>query len=342
MPELRKDPVVGRWVIIATERARRPGNFVDSFDKFLEVNGENCPFCQNHEIPIYVASKNGSHPSATGDVRVVPVTNSFLNTKGKFVRQSSILYDVINGFGMHELVIETPDHVANMADLPEDQIRLVLETYVARMNEFEKNPSVQYVLAYKNYGERVGNQRVGHSRSHIIGLPVNPLRVKEKLTGAKDYFDRKGACIYCDLLRQELNFKKRIIAETDHFVALTPFAARFLFEVWILPKKHSCDYAKGVVGFEADLAKILKILLMKVKVGLDERAYTFVVQTAPFRRKKAYSQKWETIEHDFHWHIEIIPQLTRVAGFEKGTGFYICSIPPESMAEYLREVEISH
>ena len=131
-----------------------------------------------------------------------------------------------------------------------------------------------------------------------------------------------------------------MIVENDHFIAITPFAARFLFEVWIIPKKHSCDFAKGILGIEKDLAAILKDMLTRVKVGLNDPAYNYVIHTAPFRREEELKKQYKTIVEDYHWHIELMPRLTRVAGFEKGTGFYICAVPPEKMAEFLREVQI--
>ncbi|OGX26433.1 MAG: hypothetical protein A2787_05450 [Omnitrophica WOR_2 bacterium RIFCSPHIGHO2_01_FULL_48_9] len=337
MPELRKDPVVGRWVIIATERARRPGNIVDSSENTFNGGGSHCPFCHNKEKVIYTA-KNDKHPDWS--VLVVPSGAPTLKPQSHSSRTGHGLYDVINGYGAHEVIIETPEHIANMADLDVEQIQQVLNTYVVRINDLKKDPNLQYALSYKNHGWGAGGRRIGHSRSQIVATPVNPLRVKEKLIGAKKYFDYHERCVYCDLINQEKEFKKRIIFETEHFIAMTPFAARFLFEIWVLPKKHDCDFSEGVVGFEEDLARILKDLLLKIKIGLNDPAYNYVIHSAPFRREHDKKLQWKTIHEDYHWHMEIMPRLTRVAGFEKGTGFYICPVPPENMAEFLREVEI--
>lgn len=334
MPELRKDPVIGRWVIVATERARRPGNIIDSQENiFGEV--ESCPFCNNQDQEIY-AIKDGN---GAWKVRVVPNGTPILRIEEKFKRRGHGLYDLVNGFGAHEVVIETPQHVANMADLDVAQITLVIQTYVARFKDLEKNAKFQYPIAYKSYGWSAGSRRIGHARSQIIVSPVNPSHVKEKLRGSKRYFDYHERCLYCDLIRQELEAKSRIVLETEHFLALTPFAPRFTFEIWIFPKKHNCDFAKGVVGQEEDLAKVLKEVLLRLKIGIGDPAYNYVIQTAPFRHRKK-GGRWRTIEEDYHWHIEVMPRLTMSAGFEKGSGFYICSIPPEHTAEFLREVNI--
>ena len=339
MPELRKDPIVGRWVIIATQRARRPGNFIDPYKYLWKAEKKNCPHCELKEKPLLVMTHKKRGFSSSWDVCVVPSRNPFLETDNNFQRAQQGLYEVIDGFGTHEVIIETPQHTANMADLEVKQISLVLKTYVLRINELKKNKEVQFVLVYKNYGWTAGGHITGHTRSHIIATPVNPLRVREKLRGAKEYFDREHRCIYCDLIRQELEEKTRIVAQTEHFLALTPFAARFLFEVWVFPKKHDCDFSRGIEGCEEELASLMKILFQKFKNGLQDPPYNFIIQTAPFRQPHPDPRRWETVEKDFHWHIELMPRLTQVAGFEKGTGFYICSIPPEHMAEYLREIK---
>jgi len=342
MPELRKDPVIGRWVIIASERARRPGNFVDRADGEVEKEDRGCLLCNNQREAIYTAkhvSFDGAS-SSSGDVRVISSDDDASPPREEFSRTKKGLYDVIDGVGKHEIVIETPEHIANMADLDREQIRLVFEAYVQRIRDLEDNTQFQYVLAYKNYGLSDRDHVMGHARSYIVATPVRPLRVKEKLLGAKEYFDVNKSCVYCDLIDQEIKARERIVYETEHFIAVIPFAARFLFETWILPKSHHSDFHRGVKGSEADLAQMMKVILRKLQQGLDNPAYSFVIQTAPFRQASLYTKKWETIEQDYHWHIELMPRLTRFAGFEKGTGFYICAIPPESMAEYLRGVEI--
>ncbi|MBL8014374.1 MAG: galactose-1-phosphate uridylyltransferase, partial [Candidatus Omnitrophica bacterium] len=170
--------------------------------------------------------------------------------------------------------------------------------------------------------------------------PVNPIRVKDKIAGAKKYYEYHDRCLFCDLIRQEKASGQRVVVETDHFLAITPFASRFPFEIWVLPKIHACDFAQSLAGYERDLAKMMKEVLRRIKVGMEDPAYNYVVQTAPFCLENAGGTKYRTIEQDYHWHLEILPHISRVAGFEKGTGFYICSIPPETTAKFLREVKI--
>jgi UDPglucose--hexose-1-phosphate uridylyltransferase len=333
MPELRKDPIVGRWVIISSARARRPGNFVDTSDREIEEEPSECVYCHPPQGAIAT-----SVPSEK--VAVVPFFDPPAAEPLEFHRTKHGLYEVINGPGAHEVVIETPEHLANMADLDVHQIQLIFEVYADRVKVREADQPLQYILVYKNYGPTAGSRKIGHTRSHIVATPVRPQRVKEKLIGVKRYYEQHQRCVYCDLVLEELKIKERMICETEHFIAFIPFAARFLFEVCIYPKSHHCDFHVGLKGKGQDLAVMMKTVLQKIQMGLDDPAYNFVIQTAPFRGRSNDFHKWETIEQDYHWHIELTPRLTRIAGFEKGTGFYICAVPPENMAEFLRTVEI--
>ncbi len=341
MPELRKDPVIGRWVIIATERARRPDYFNgESHEPVVE---KSCPFCEGLEEQtpkeIYALRPRGTAPNSPGwDLRVVPSIAPFLKVEGELDRQGKGLYDIMSGIGAHEIIIETNKHIANIADLTLDQITKVLKCYTDRILDLEKDERFKYVLAFKNYGGAAGGSKIRHARSQLIATPVNPKRVKEELAGARRYFDHHERCVFCDLIRQELEQKSRLILDLDGFVAVSPFAARFPFETWILPKKHSPDFTSQDSKSLENLAKMMKIVLLKLKKGLNDPSYNYIIHTAPFRRKKV--GYWKTIEHDYHWHIEIMPRLTRIAGFEWGTGFYICPIAPEEAAKFLREVEV--
>jgi len=341
MPELRKDPVIGRWVIIATERAKRPDQFgVSSEEGPAEAV---CPFCEGRESntppEIHALRPGSGAPNSPGwELRVVPSIAPFLRIEGDLDRRGKGLYDLMNGIGAHEIVIETNQHIMNMADLPEGQIEKVITAYIDRIKDLDKDRRFKYVLVFKNHGWAAGGGRIKHSKSQLIATPVTPKRVKEELIGARQYYEYHERCVFCDLIKQELETKDRVILEIDGFVAIAPFAARFPFETWIMPKKHSCDFTALEKEPRLDLARILKKVLMKLKKGLNDPPYNYILHTAPFRRQKA--GHWKSIDYDYHWHIEITPRLTRVAGFEWGTGFYICPLSPESAAKFLREVEV--
>lgn len=342
MPELRRDPIIGRWVIIATDRAKRPDQFSGSSQE-NPTPDKPCPFCEGNESQtppeIYALRSRRNQPNGPGwDLRIVPSIAPFLRIEGEIERRGKGLYDLMNGIGAHEVILETSQHIANMADLSDDQISKVIGAYIDRISDLEKDKRFKYVLVFKNYGWTAGAGRIQHARSQLIATPVNPKRVKEELAGAKRYYDYHERCIFCDLIKQELASKDRLILDIDGFIAVTPFAARFPFEVWILPKKHSCDFTSLDMTQRLDLGRIIKKTLSKLKKGLNDPPYNYIFHTAPFRREKA--GYWKSIDYDYHWHIEIMPRLTRVAGFEWGTGFYICPLPPEDAAKFLREVEV--
>ena len=337
MPELRKDPVIGRWIIISTERAKRPQDF--KHEKPAAEEGE-CPFCQgkeDHTPPeIFAIRDKSSQPNNPGwEVRVVPSISPYLKLDNELWRKGIGLYDLIGGVGSHEVIIETPQHIANMADLPEEQISKVFTAYIERIKVLEQDERLKYVLIFKNYGWKAGGGKINHSRSRIMATPVVLKRVKEELAGARRYFEYHDRCIFCDIVKQELADKKRVIMEEDGIVAVAPFAPRFPFEVWILPKQHNPDFYKITAVEQSALARVLKEMLLRLKKLLNDPPYNYVIHSAPFRReRRGY---WTTINEDYHWHIEIIPRLTQVAGFEWGTGFYICPTPPEEAAKFLRK-----
>jgi UDPglucose--hexose-1-phosphate uridylyltransferase len=322
MSQLRKDPLVGRWTIIATERARRPAAFVDP--QSTTTDQEQCPYCQDAASPDVYESHG---------VKVFNSDSPILDDSKPFELCGHGLYDVGHSYGGHEIVLETPLHIANMADLPTEQIKAVIQTYALRMQTHRKAPSIEYILAYKNYGVAAGSRDIGHSRSQIMAVPVLPMRVKDKTRGAKQYFDDHASCLFCAMVSQELKNKERVVAENEHFVVITPFASRFPFETLILPKNHHGDFADGVAGHEESLAAMMKDILLRFKIGLNDPAYNYMIQTSPVKDPFSFKES-------YHWHIEVMPRLTRVAGFERGTGFYICPIPPEMSAAFLREVDV--
>jgi len=338
MPELRKDPVVGRWVIVATERAARPKDFKHPAPAEQKV-GE-CPFCRGKEEHTYeelYALRDDGNPS-NWRVKVVRNKTPFLAPSGELWRKGKGLYDLINAVGAHEIVVETPEHIGSMADLDRDQIERVIYTYVQRIKQYKEDKHLKYMMIFKNSGWEAGGGRVLHTRSQVIGTPVNMKRVKEELENAKRYFDYHDRCLFCDVIRQERELNERVVSENKDMIAICPFASRFPYEVWIFPKRHSCDFYMVDDDERRSLAGILKDVLGRLKVLLNDPPYNYVIHTAPFRRN-THKKYWTTIEDDYHWHLEITPRLTKVAGFEWGTGFYICTTAPENAAKFLKEVE---
>lgn len=344
MPELRRDPVIGRWVIISTERAKRPDQFASSVEEEGLRAGDRCPFCEGNESltppEIYALRRAGSSPNGPGwEVRVVPSITPLLQVEGDLDRHGHGMFDIMNARGAHEILIETPRHEPEAA-LQVEQIVKATNVTLDRIADLEKDQRIKYVLFFKNHGAAAGGGRLKHSRSQIMGTPVNLKCVKEELVGAKNYFDYKERCVFCDIIKQELVTEKRVVAESKYFIAISQFASRFPFETWVLPKNHACDFYKTDRSEIPDFAGLMKSVFLRMRKLLGDFPYNFVLHTAPFRRDLQKRRYWETIDSDYHWHFEILPILTRVAGFEWGSGFYINPLPPEDAAKAIKEVRV--
>jgi UDPglucose--hexose-1-phosphate uridylyltransferase len=334
LPELRKDPITGRWVIIATDRAKRPGDFIRQ-PVPPPAAGKTCPFDSGHESKtppeILAYRDSGARDQPGWRVRVIPDKFPVLGIEGELNRQGEGMYDKMNGIGAHEVIIETPDHGATLCDMPERQIEEVLWAFKERINDLKRDQRFRYILIFRNYGEAAGAS-LEHPHSQLIALPVIPRRVKEEVDGAKLYHDLKERCIFCDVIREESAAGARLVTETDRFIALEPYAPRFPFETWILPKRHASHFEDSDAPSLQNLAWILRSTLRKLDRALEHPAYNFIIHSAPVQDAP--------LPH-YHWHVEIIPKLTKVAGFEWGTGFYINPTSPEESARFLREAGIA-
>lgn len=332
MPELRKDPVIGRWVIISTERGKRPSDFEGLGKK---RTGGFCPFCPGNENQtpeeIMAVRPPKSPPNGPGwNLRVFPNKFPALMIEGNLNREGIGIFDKMNGVGAHEVIVETPDHNLDMADLEHSQLRDVLFAYRERTIDLKKDHRFRYILIFKNQGDLAGAS-LEHSHSQLIATPIVPKRVMEEIEGARRYYDYKERCIFCDIIAQERRDEIRLVSENQDFLAIEPFAPRFPFETWIMPKFHQCSFEKIEDESITLLASILKEVLSKICRGLNYPPYNFVIHTSP------------CVDHhdkEYHWHIEFIPRLTRVAGFEWGTGFYINPTTPEEAATFLRGVKV--
>ena len=334
MPELRKDPVTDRWVIIATDRARRPADFVRE-PVSATPSGRFCPYCPGNESktpPEVMAYRGATGRNQPGwSLRVVPNKFPVLGIEGELHREGEGLFDKMQGIGAHEVVIESPDHALSITELSDRAIEQVLWAFRDRMRDLKNDRRLRYVLLFKNHGEPAG-ATLEHSHSQLIALPVVPKRVTEELEGAQKYYQFKERCVFCDIIRQELRAGTRVVTETDEYAAIAPYAARFPFETWILPRQHRSHYEDTDPSQLKNLAWVLKSTLRKLEKVLERPAYNLLIHTAPLQ---------EAGTQYYHWHIEIIPKLTRVAGFEWGTGFYINPTPPEESAQFLRDAGLA-
>jgi UDPglucose--hexose-1-phosphate uridylyltransferase len=333
MPELRKDPIIGRWVIISTERGKRPTDFAS----VPPAKSSNfCPFCVGNETKtppeVYALRDEGSKPNTPGwKVRVVPNKFPALQIEGQLNRQGEGIYDKMNGIGAHEVIIETPDHDKTLSDLDEETVAEVLFTWKERILDLKKDERFKYIVIFKNHGEAAGAS-LEHSHTQLVAMPIIPKRVTEEIEGARKYYDFKERCIFCDIVSQELSDDVRVVSSNESFLAIEPFAARFPFETWILPKTHRPAFQESEKNEIRYLARILKEILLKINAALNSPPYNFILHTLPLQGD---NRSW------YHWHLEIMPTLTKVAGFEWGSGFYINPTAPEEAAKYLREIQVT-
>ena len=332
MPELRRDPIVGRWTIVSTERGKRPSDFL----REEETNAAtSCPFCPGFEdktppeILAYHPPQREKNKSGWW-VRVVPNKFPALQIEGSLNRTGEGMYDKMNGIGAHEVIIETPDHSKDIHLVEDKRVEDIFWAWRDRIIDLKKDRRFKYILIFKNHGDAAGAS-LEHTHSQLIALPVVPKRVTEEVEGAREHYNFKERCIFCDIIRQETESKIRLISENDGFLAIAPFASRFPFEMWILPKTHQCNFEESQKREFEQLAPMLKDMLSRLDRVLDFPAYNYIVHTSPIG---------ESAQDYFHWHMEIMPKLTKLAGFEWGTGFYINPTPPEESAKFLRDAAL--
>lgn len=329
MSEFRHDDVTGRWVIIAPERAARPNDFPVERRKMV---GGFCPFCEGHEDKtppeVMAIRRPGAGPNRPGwQVRVVPNRFPALQPEKGLEKSLTGVRDQMSGFGIHEVIIDTPKHVLSMCEIPPAEVRDALTAYRDRLQALKEDRRIEYGMLFKNVGVSAG-ATIEHSHTQLIGLPVIPDAVQVELDQARRFHRSKGACVFCRMIEEEVKAGARVAASSEHFVAITPFAARFPFETWILPRRHEANFELQAPETDGDLAQLMCSVLSRLDAALNRPAYNYLIHTAPFRKKVA--------DH-YHWHMEIIPSVTRAAGFEWGTGIYINPVAPESAAAFLAQ-----
>ncbi len=330
MPELRKDPIAGRWVIISIERGKRPTDFKM---RVPVKKGGFCAFCNGNEYttpPEIIAFRiDGSKPNTPGwTLRVVSNKFPVLHIDRQINEVFDGIFSKMDGIGAHEVIIESPDHNLTLSTMPAKSVEDTLLAYYQRLSDLKKNPQLKYVLIFKNEGEAAGAS-LEHTHSQLIALPIVPKLVEEEVINARRYYEHKKHCIFCDIIQQETVNKIRIISENEHYISLAPFAPSSPFETWILPKNHQSSFAPD--GNFSLLAQILQLTLKQIDKVLNLPPYNMMLHISPFK---------DELNNYYHWHIEIKPKLTKIAGFEWGSGFYINPTPPEESAKFMREVLI--
>ncbi len=329
--ELRKDPLLGRWIAVLAQ-PKSPADYVVTRDDDTE---KNCVLCAGREKETAAEIMSLPGRGKGWATRVVPHFSPVFKVEGELGRRGDGMYDKMNSIGASEIIVESPEHSVRPEEMGLEQMSKVITTYKERMADLEKDARLRYTLIYKNSGREAGAV-FSHPVSYLASTPVIPKRVKEELDGAKQYFAYKERCIFCDIIREELRVGSRLILETRHFIAFCPYASKFPFESWIAPKRHCCAFQDIATEEIEDLALILSAVIKKLRAAFPGLSFNYFIHSAPNRIPR--KDHWHTLGEDFHWHVEIMPRLLRTSGFEWGSGFYILPTSPEHASQYLREV----
>lgn len=330
MSIIRQDPTTKEWVIIATERATRPDQFKRNHSPInLPPYQPSCPFCPGNETltPLEILrlppTENG-----TWDVRVIPNKFSALQGTGEATRREiGPLFREMDGVGSHEVIIETPMHNQRMGLMKDHEVETILKACQMRYRILEKDPRIKSIIIFKNHGEHAGTS-LEHPHTQLVATPVAPMLMRQKYEVAISHYDDTGRCLYGDLVAAELEAKVRILFETDGFVIFHPYASRLPFETWIAPRRMQSSLGQVSSDDLGELAVVLRRTLHALDAGLNNPHFNFVIHSAPVGDH----------QQDYYlWHIQILPRLTTIAGFELGSGIFINTMLPEESAKYLRK-----
>lgn len=329
MPEMRQDPVTGCWVIIASERSKRPHDFRAGID---EERSGPCPFCYGNEAktPPEVLGwrAKGGQPN-TGGWSVRAFANKFPAVLRDVEPWNNVgFYTGMNATGYHEVIVDSPKHNATLGSMPLAQAEKAVGAIHERFTAISSDPSLSYIQVFKNSGASAGAS-IKHTHWQVIALPLVPGLLWAELAGAGEYFAVNGKCVFCAMVAEEIKAGCRLVEETGEFIVFCPYAARFPFEMWVLPKKHGHNFGHISPAAQKELAGVLKRAACRLETAIQHPPYNIVLHTAPLQ---------PGYEQHYHWHLEILPRLAITAGFEWGAGAFINPTSPEIAAAELAAV----
>ncbi|MEI7643240.1 MAG: DUF4931 domain-containing protein [Chloroflexales bacterium] len=330
MPELRQNLATREWVIIASERARRPNVYAEASDRtFTHERPENdprCPFCLgNEELDLEICRY--PEGSSQWDTRVVRNKYPALAEVGPLVRNFNGVERYITGVGYHEVLVEHNLHNTTLALMTDEEILAVMQMYLRRGREISADPRVEQMVFFKNHGERAGAS-LPHPHSQIIGLPIVPGDIRHRIEEARRFFDDTGQCVFCTMLADELGRSERLIALNDHFAAFVLYASSSPFHIWIMPRVHRASFMHIDEKTLIYLAPLMRDVLFRLYTHLNDPDFNIILRSTPTK---------EPENGYFHWYLAIVPRLSRSAGFELGSGMWINPTIPEECAAFLRD-----
>jgi UDPglucose--hexose-1-phosphate uridylyltransferase len=332
LPQLRQDLITGRWVAVATERARRPDSFTQAVKEAVAAR-DVCPFCPGHEAmtpPEVLAYRApGGKPNSEGWwVRVVPNLYAAFRLEPDGQEQREGRFWQRDAIGACEVLISSPDHLAPTPLLPRRQVEEIIQSYVDRYRHHAKDPNLEHLLILYNHGRPAGAS-LEHPHSQLYAISLIPPAFTEELQGGQRFYREQGGCVFCRTLDDELRAGTRIVFENDAFVAFAPYAARTPFETWIMPRRHMGSFGDlDLLREKPAFAEALQLTLKALRAGLNDPPFNYFIHSAPLKGD---------VGEEYHWHLELIPKLSTAAGFELGTGMWINVVKPEDAAGFLRE-----
>lgn len=339
MSELRRDLITGRWIVVASAKGKSAEQFRSEIP--YEKTPPDCPFCEGNESltprEIMAIRQDKTRPNEPGwKIRVIPNQHPVLKIENPLLKHSSGLYDYISGFGAHEIVIDSPSHHRTGKDFSDEELHQIVVVLQSRLEDLYRDHRLKSVTIVKNEGPDAG-ALISHPHHQLIATPIIPQSLKDHLKGSEAYYKVKERCIYCDIIHEERENGERVFFENDRFLAFCPYASRFPFEIWIVPKNHDANFhsAKHDAWF---LAQTMRHTLWRLALALGNPQFNYVIYTAPNPASRRGS--WLTLNEDFHWHMEVIPVLTKSQSFDRSSGLYINPTSPEEAAKFLREIPV--
>lgn len=337
--EVRKDYLLDRWVVIATERGRRPTDFAKR--EKVQAKTSVCPMCpgNEHMTPpaalVYLKSGKGIKKTKDGKghtyinwcVRCIPnLYPAFSPPKEKLARRQILIdNNLAMAVGHHEVLIESPIHDAHPASAQVDQLTCVVNAYIDRLRDLSAKPYIRYVSIFRNHGLEAGAS-LSHAHSQIIATPIVPKTIREEMKASKQYWHQHKKCVFCSIIQQERK-GPRLVLENSKFIVFAPYASVHPMEFWIVPKRHDITLL-GLSQCEVKtLAETMKASLEGLRTLVNDPPYNYGFHLTLDKNAGVY----------YHWHLEVYPKLSIWAGFELSTGMYINTVTPETAAESLRK-----
>jgi len=335
MDELRSDPITGRRVLIAEGRSARPSDYIVRGDSQAQhsASADNCPFCAGAEQQTPSPNQQVLDENGRWQVRVIPNKYPAVTTQSAVEKHGEIVPPFSppeQAYGEHEVIIESPRHVRDITEVSVEQLATVLQVYRDRLLYWSADPRIRFAQIFKNYGYEAGAS-LEHVHSQVLAMPFVPVTLESELQGASRHYQEHKNCAFCDLVTLELDQRSRLIAEEEQFIAFCAYAGRQPYETWVMPTAHESDYRKLTDAQAHSLATVLNRLLKKLHFLVPQLSYNLILHTRPFS---------DFDPNQYHWHLEIVPRTTRLAGFEWGTGLFINPLSPESAAKILRETKV--